>query len=407
MNTQPPKAVVAVAFVIGMISQAYGSDRYRLQTKQPYEIVRSIQATQDGLAHGIGSPKTTLQPILEHAAEKFLAAEESVWRDPKNAEAAIIFTLSGGRLQVIKKIIDSGTSPEPDLELMRAALAYVEGNESQARSLFSKIDAKAFPSVIAGHIAVVQAALITKESPSEAIRLFDLARILSPGTLLEEAALRRELILAERIDDINRFASLASEYIWRFPASAYFKNFHDRFLESVTRFGLDLKPTQTVIFEDLLAHVEALGQIGLYLQIAEKTLVEGKLEITRFAAGKIRQLAVANEGDNARAQLYEAAADVLAGKLEEGNKEIDQVNMRLLTNRDLALRMAVKSLSKQIEDESTGEQGPVSPDLSGRDSYLPLSTRNEFSSSTIEIAQQKLEQAEMVLSEAMHEQHLR
>jgi hypothetical protein len=83
--------------------------------------------------------------------------------------------------------------------------------------------------------------LISKENPGEAIRLLDLARVLAPGTLVEETALRRELVLADEIADIDKFTFLSSEYIWRFPNSAYFDSFRQRFVSSAV-FGLTVKP---------------------------------------------------------------------------------------------------------------------------------------------------------------------
>jgi hypothetical protein len=117
-------------------------------------------------------------------------------------------------------------------------------------------------------VAMIQSALVAKEDPGEAIRLLDQARVLAPGTLVEETALRRELVLADEIADIDKFTFLSSEYIWRFPSSAYFESFRQRFVASTIHFGLTIKPTQ-------FAALEELGWPSQFLRPARALFADG------------------------------------------------------------------------------------------------------------------------------------
>jgi chemotaxis protein MotC len=292
-------------------SQALGEEGSRPETKQPFEIVRSIQAIQDQIVRGNASAKGKLPKLIEQMAERLLASDHDVWRDPKNARAAVIYTLSGGQSRVIRKAIETGLPPQPELELMRGALAYVEEREAEAKKIFSTIDPKTVAPVAAGHVAMIKAALAAKENPGDAIRLLDLARILAPGTLVEETALRRELVLADEIADIDKFTFLSSEYIWRFPHSAYFDSFRQRFVASVLHFGLTVSPSQFAALEELVGQIDSAGQLALYLQIARKSIIDGKPGAALFAARKAVALAPAASAERARATLYESAALIL------------------------------------------------------------------------------------------------
>ena len=48
--------------------------------------------------------------------------------------------------------------------------------------------------------------MLAADEPQEALALLDEARLLSPGTLVEEAALRRSIALAAALGDAKRFA---------------------------------------------------------------------------------------------------------------------------------------------------------------------------------------------------------
>jgi chemotaxis protein MotC len=136
------KSALGLAFVSICVSQAAGQGGDRTESKQPFEIVRSIQAIQDQIVRGNATARAKLPKIIEQMAERLLASDREVWRDPRNARAAVIYTLSGGQGRVIRKAIETGLPPKPELELMKGSLAYIEEREAEAKKIFSTIDAK-------------------------------------------------------------------------------------------------------------------------------------------------------------------------------------------------------------------------------------------------------------------------
>jgi chemotaxis protein MotC len=119
-------------------TQALGEEGSRPETKQPFEIVRSIQAIQDQIVRGNASAKGKLPKLIEQMAERLLASDHDVWRDPKNARAAVIYTLSGGQSRVIRKAIETGLPPQPELELMRGALAMSRSGKPKRKKYFQR-----------------------------------------------------------------------------------------------------------------------------------------------------------------------------------------------------------------------------------------------------------------------------
>ena len=387
-----------VALASFCASQALGQESGRLETKQPFEIVRSIQAIQDQIVRGNESARGKLPKLIEQMAERLLASGRDVWRQPKNARAAVLYTLSGGQARVIRKAIETGLPPQPELELMRGALAYVEEREAEAKKVFSTIDPKTVAPAIAGHVAMIKAALAAKENPQEAIRLLDLARILSPGTLVEETALRRELVLADEIADIDKFAFLSSEYIWRFPHSAYFESFRQRFVASALHFGLTINPSQFAALEELVGQIDSVGQLALYLQIARKSIIDGKPGAALFAARKAGALAADASAARARATLYESAALILTDQYEKGLREFESVDPSWLPKQDVQLKELVASLAKQIGDGPGNQRGPRQLDSNEPAVASNIQSPTVASASKlIDLAQQQLGEADDVL----------
>lgn len=194
------------------------------------------------------------------------------------------------------------------------------------------------------------------------MRLLDQARVLAPGTLVEETALRRELVLADQIADIDKFTFLSSEYIWRFPGSAYFESFRQRFVSSVVHFGLTIKPTQYAALEELVGQIDSAGQLGLYLQMAQRSIIDGKPGAARFAAGKAVLLSADGSVERARSKLYEAAALILTDQFEKGVSELGAVDVARLPKQDAELKEAVASLAKLIGNDPGNPQGRVTPE---------------------------------------------
>jgi chemotaxis protein MotC len=387
---------LGAALAAAYASHALGQDGLRQESKQPFEIIQSIEALQDQIVLGSTSARAKLPALIEQLQVRLLASDREVWRDTKNARAAVIYTLSGGPPRVIRKVIDFGISSAPDLELMRGALAYVEGRETEAKKLLSQIDASALPAMTGGHIAVVQSALIAKEDPRQAIQLLDQARIRAPGTLIEDAALRRELVLADETADIDKFATLSSEYLWRFRNSVYFDSFRQRFAASVVHFGLASEPAQFAKVESLVGERDSASQLRLYLQIAHRGIVEGKAGVARLAAGKAFQLSADGGAERARSTLYEAAALILTDQYEAGMGELRTVDTLLLPKEDIELKEAVLALARSIGSDPAKEQVLAAP-APGKDRSLHTRELGTNASALIDLVQDKLAQTDEVL----------
>jgi chemotaxis protein MotC len=332
----------------GLFGLLVAPSRLAAQHRPPFEIVRSMQALQDQVALGNTAALAALPAFSGQLAEKLLAADPVVWREARNARAAITYILSGGQPQVLRKILASGECPSSEKKLMEGALAYVEGQEAKAKQMLGDIDPRTLEAIVGGHVALAQAALFAREDPHKAIDFLDTARILAPGTLVEEAALRREIFLSEQIDDFNKFNSAASQYLRRFGTSSYAENFENHFSTSLVTIAMAGRLDQITRVEGLLNDMREPARLRLYLAIAQSALVHGKLDTAKYAATKAAQIAAEGTAEANRAALYYSAAAILTQPLEQNLDKLEALDHSKLTHRDTDLAEAAVALAKEI-----------------------------------------------------------
>lgn len=186
---------------------------------RPFELVRTVAALQDRIVMGDAAAKAKLPLLISQISDRLFACGAAVWAEARNDHAIVAYTLSGGQPRVIRKVLQTGAVPHAEADLMAGALAYAEGQEAKAKQILLPIEATKLPPSVGGLVALAQAALLSKIDPRRAARLLDEARILAPGTLVEEAALRRSALLADEVADFDRFINASSQYFRRYSKS--------------------------------------------------------------------------------------------------------------------------------------------------------------------------------------------
>jgi chemotaxis protein MotC len=271
-----------------------------------------------------------------------------VWDDPRNANAAVIFVLSGGDPRLVNDLLSREKPPPIDDRLLKAALAFGEGRVTDSVELFEGIDVRSLDPGMAGIVALIYATLVAKKDAKKAISLYDDARLLSPGTLVEESALRQEILLLAREGDFARFDKLSSQYTRRFGKSIYARNFRRQFLAGVAR--QDFKGTSEWISrtEAELMKLPEAERGGAYLSIAEEATLGGNVTIAQFAASKVAELSPEGTREHLRARLYEGAALIVTDDYDKGVGMLQGVAKEKLSVTDKEIYEAALVLAYRV-----------------------------------------------------------
>jgi chemotaxis protein MotC len=368
--------------------------------KSPFEIVRSLDALQDQIVQGNTAAQHALPRVISQIGDRLLAADPQSWRQAKNARAVLTYTLSGGQARVVRKVLQIGNSPELEKRLMEGALAYIEGQEIKASQLLLPIDAKLLPPTVGGHVALVQAMLMGREDLNRSNEFLDVARILVPGTLVEETALRREIFNLSDSGDLNKFVLLSSQYLRRFQKSPYAENFKQKFYTTVIHLGMTDNPEQFNKVVKAASELETEDQLHLYMLIAQAAILNGNAAVAHLAAEKAMAVAKAGSPDSVRAQLFEAAALILTSNYDQGLAKLKELEGSQMSKQDGELKSAILSMAKQIRqwpelpDTDDDVEPKANPKAPGRDGTLAAAA-----GPVIDLAQKAISDTDQLLQE--------
>ncbi|MET4256470.1 chemotaxis protein MotC [Bradyrhizobium sp. S3.12.5] len=327
---------------------------------EPFELVRALQAVQDGIANGDTAAHASHIALIRQIGEKFLAADASVWSNPQNGQAVVIYLLSGGAPQIVRKLPRDKINV--DARLFDGALAYVEGRQDEARDLLKDIKPRTISSGMGGQVALVQGALFARSEASLAIERLDDARLLLPGTLVEEAALRREILLVGQAEDFDKFEFLTLAYIRHYRNSVYASDFWQRFSTGITQSTLALDDRRFARIAALLEQVDRASRLKLYLVIARGALVRGKLTVTRLAGERALTLSADATPDRERAHFYRGASRALTDEYDGGFAELKALDRTKLAERDVLLLNATLQLALDVRKPIAGPTAAMSAD---------------------------------------------
>lgn len=331
---------------------------------QPYELVRTLQALQGEVAKGSAEAHLAQRALLNRMNAEFLAAPAEVWTDQRNARAAVIHLLSGGNPKVMRQLLVQSPPPAVEADLMQGAIAYVDGQSETARKLLAGFEPMDMPPNLGGQVALVRAALEVSENPQEALRLLGQARLLMPGTLIEEAALRREVFLAGKLGEIDRFQSLSIRYLRRFKTSIYAGDFQRRFGLALDGLGFGKDERRFDLLEQLLAEFDPKARQTYYLGVTRQAVTSGNLAIARKAADRTRPLVAKGSPEELRLRLYTAASALAPEDIMTTRQLLWSIDRKALGPEELALMDAVYAVLNHVRHWPNPPEGVIA-DLGG------------------------------------------
>jgi chemotaxis protein MotC len=318
------------------------------EARTPAELVRSLRASQDRITRGDTEAHLAQRASLARIAGQLAATEAEAWKEPRNARAVVAFVLSGGAPAILKKLIEFGALAGIDDKLARGVLAYGESRDAEALEMLGAIDARSLDASLAGHVALAKAELIAKKDPPQALQFLDDARLLAPGSLIEEAALRRQVTIVAATGELDRFEQLSANYLRRFSRSVYADAFRLQFAVDVAARAGAGEGEHAARLQSALEALVPAERGNVYLTIAREALFRGRVALTRFAAGNAAPLFEETSTGRLQARLYEAAALVVTADLDKAAVALDKLDRAKLGEEDAELATAAGVVASEI-----------------------------------------------------------
>lgn len=312
----------------------------------PFKMVRSLQFVQDSVVLGDHSAGEMQRHLLALIDERLRGADKAVFSDKRNVDAALIYSMSGGNPETLALLMRSEGRTYFNADLAQTLTTYFTGNPEKARVKLIGLLDEYKGSRIESYLTLVAANVTAPRDALGALKLFDWARLLAPGTIIEESALRRATHIASRAGLVEQAMDNAERYVRRYLHSPYASQFVDIFVYAVVEHSDEVDAQR---MEYILSLMDAPRQREIYLRMARMSTIAGKEQLALLAAKRAEALS-GEKRDIVRdlAEFYAGVASVPTDNLSEAVEAIASVPDRKLSERDRALRDAARIIAEEV-----------------------------------------------------------
>lgn len=314
---------------------------------EPYQMVRSLQLVQDSIAGGDHAALPMQRKLLEVIDQRLRTASPAEFENPRNFRALLVYGMSGGNPATVKAVLSRLPSEVAAGPAAAGIVNYLEGNTKAAMDALASIDPMKEPGEINAFLALVMGTVIGSQDAAAGLRHLDKARLLGPGTLVEEAALRRSIALSVTLRDPERFLRASNQYARRFLRSPYATQFAESFVAGVTALfdNLDRAAVVETISEMTPDHQEAI-----YLRLARAAMIDGPAGLGQFASEKAAELASGGkvEAADPRAALYSSIATIRSDTVEDVAARLKAIDRDKLSEGDRRLLDAALAVATEV-----------------------------------------------------------
>ena len=340
-------ALAACALALGTSLSAYAGEL----EGPPYIAIRSLESLQERITAGDSVAAAAHAKAIARTAVAFVKANPTVWSETRNARALALYLFSGGNAPAIAGAISRESIAKDQQTLFDGALAYGLGHDEEARDKLLPIDPRSMPSALGGHLALIQATLLASKDKAKAIELLDLARLLEPGTLVEEASLRKEMMLLGDDDaTLAKFVLLARRYAGTFHQSLYADNFRQIIrTTAIETSGVDSLEAGAKLAK-IVGSLDQVERRRLLLTTSRQALIAGRLRMAVYASEEAAHPPHKGDRDDARATLYFGAATIVGARYDQGLRALKSVAVADLSPGDQALRQSALAVADMIRD---------------------------------------------------------
>jgi chemotaxis protein MotC len=333
-----------------------GTARAEAAALEPYQMVRSLQLVQDRVAIGDHAALPIQRKLLEMIDARIRRADPQTLGQTANLRALLIYAMSGGNPETFRDAVDRMELPEADSRLAVAVMSYLHGASRAAEAALKPIDPMAQPRELASFLALIKGSVISLEDPSGALKLLDKARLLSPGTLVEEAALRRSIALAATVGDAARFAHACDQYVRAYLRSPYASQFADALVNGIITLH---KSIDRPAIDATIALMSMEQRKVVYLRIARRAAIEGLVELSNYAAERAEAVKPpSSPAEDPRVLLYTSLTTVTTEPMEIIRDKLGRIDRSSLSAGDRELLDALTAMTEEISAAPTTRPEP-------------------------------------------------
>jgi chemotaxis protein MotC len=321
-----------------------------MERRVPVELVTGFARAQLSIAHGDANTFARQAELARNVTHQLSELRGDVWLDRLNRSALIKFVLSGGDPNLLRTVAAKARGlDEPESLLIEATLEFASGRLGSAGRMLEAVDHTALGAALGGHLALVKAITVAQSNAYEAIELCQQAWILSPGTIVEEAALRLAIDLSIEIGDQARFDAAAVRYLYRYPSSIYAYHIIPRIAGVFGALDYLADNGRKHVLAAVTIALSPDREADFFMLAAEGALRTGKFASAELAASRALSVASAGSVTSQRSLGMAAAAAVARNDLALWRRLEVQAEGTRVTDRDASMLLgAARRLGEAI-----------------------------------------------------------
>lgn len=318
----------------------------------PVQLVRSLESLQDDIASGQPGALQMQPRVLANIGEKFLTQDPATWENAQNLYAALTYLFNGGNPNIVETILKNAPEGIIPQNYIAGALAYAHHKKDAFMKAFDDLPENddQIPAPLLLSITLSTVSDMAEVNPEKTSERLNWVRLAAPGSLFEEAAIRRQIKVATMIGDQNLFRLLTRNYVTRFSKSPYANEFWRDFAVSLSLMDQKLDDKQLSEFVD---YAPETIQLVIYLKISRAALIDARMQRAHFGAEKALNLAQNLNVDDTSARLYYAASAVGSTAAEDAGEMLKTISVNDLSEKDRPLLMAAKAVAKGVVLDKT------------------------------------------------------
>lgn len=316
---------------------------------QPWRLVRNLQLAQDEIVSGMIGAQRKYRDQLLNASTILLSQPSKIWQNERNLNAIALYVLIGGDIAVGKKAMKESMLDQSKKMPLKAALSFSGRRFREAHNLMTKLDHTKLPASMSAQFALAKSMVTSSTDLDQAAKFLDDARRLAPGTLIEEASLRRSTRIAGEQRKFKRFKFITSTYLFRFHKSQYFGGFLRDFAFGLVRMPKENSAGSAKYMKEFFTKLSKRQKLMIATYVARNATIMGKTEIARWASNLAIEGLKPGSKLHTRMLLYSSASGMVNQEHFKGSIiSLAKVDREVLDENDRKLFDAVQIISAQL-----------------------------------------------------------
>ncbi len=352
--------LLVAALVHGIMTPGFAADY------DPDVLLKSLLRVQDRIAAGDRSA-IPLQGHLQKLLNASIAENEL---SEPNIRAVVILSVIGGGSPIVSGALREIAQVGTVADLVLALDHYQSGRRNQALEKFSRVNADELDTRIAPFVAFAQGNLNASVNPKKATGFFNRSRLLAPGTLLEEASLRKLMGLYIATQNPTQFIAVARQYTRRFIESPYRSQFLTALMSGIGSMRRSITFDQ---IDELAGLMPPSFAASYYQHLIRRSVVAGQLKLASHSIDQLKILLT--QSNRIQTNEQQLALFSIISRLHDQNpntisRELSALEVDKLSSKDSKLLDATRSMVEAIT-------APIEANVLDEKANEPAQAQNE------------------------------